>query len=179
AVLLTSGPVAQLGARFHGMEEVVGSIPTRSTKNLLKSVISQVVIPSGARDLLFHRLRNCRFLVAVAPQNDKNLTNEAAVESQVSKNARPGAPGTRLISPIKTQRRRAAHVHAFDGCCSILMSSDKRQGSETNAPIPICFCFHKVFLVIGLPLKGCVRIGSESAPPEISNLEVRQQSLDS
>src|SRR6202043_2103366 len=28
----TSGPVAQLGARFHGMEEVVGSIPTRSTK---------------------------------------------------------------------------------------------------------------------------------------------------
>jgi|ERR1700691_4771933 hypothetical protein len=25
------GPVAQLGARFHGMEEVVGSIPTRST----------------------------------------------------------------------------------------------------------------------------------------------------
>jgi hypothetical protein len=26
--------VAQLGARFHGMEEVVGSIPTRSTKSL-------------------------------------------------------------------------------------------------------------------------------------------------
>ena len=31
------GPVAQLGARFHGMEEVVGSIPTRSTKSHLKS----------------------------------------------------------------------------------------------------------------------------------------------
>ena len=29
-----SGPVAQLGARFHGMEEVVGSNPTRSTKSL-------------------------------------------------------------------------------------------------------------------------------------------------
>jgi hypothetical protein len=28
------GPVAQLGARFHGMEEVVGSIPTRSTKQI-------------------------------------------------------------------------------------------------------------------------------------------------
>ena len=25
--------MAQLGARFHGMEEVVGSIPTRSTKS--------------------------------------------------------------------------------------------------------------------------------------------------
>jgi hypothetical protein len=29
--VFTCGPVAQLGARFHGMEEVVGSIPTRST----------------------------------------------------------------------------------------------------------------------------------------------------
>ena len=28
-----SGPVAQLGARFHGMEEVIGSIPIRSTNN--------------------------------------------------------------------------------------------------------------------------------------------------
>jgi hypothetical protein len=27
------GPVAQLGARFHGMEEVIGSIPIRSTKS--------------------------------------------------------------------------------------------------------------------------------------------------
>jgi hypothetical protein len=32
--VLNRGPVAQLGARFHGMEEVVGSIPTRSTKYL-------------------------------------------------------------------------------------------------------------------------------------------------
>ena len=31
AVLPKSGPVAQLGARFHGMEEVIGSIPIRST----------------------------------------------------------------------------------------------------------------------------------------------------
>ena len=27
-----SGPVAQLGARFHGMDEVIGSIPIRSTR---------------------------------------------------------------------------------------------------------------------------------------------------
>ena len=32
---LRRGPVAQLGARFHGMEEVVGSIPTRSTISFL------------------------------------------------------------------------------------------------------------------------------------------------
>jgi hypothetical protein len=32
-VLPKSGPVAQLGARFHGMEEVIGSIPIRSTNN--------------------------------------------------------------------------------------------------------------------------------------------------
>jgi hypothetical protein len=30
-MLKSSGPVAQLGARFHGMEEVTGSIPVRST----------------------------------------------------------------------------------------------------------------------------------------------------
>ncbi len=29
---LPCGPVAQLGARFHGMEEVKGSNPFRSTK---------------------------------------------------------------------------------------------------------------------------------------------------
>ena len=32
-----SGPVAQLGARFHGMEEVTGSIPVRSTSNPIHS----------------------------------------------------------------------------------------------------------------------------------------------
>src|SRR6185437_268850 len=36
AIFLSCGPVAQLGARFHGMEEVVGSIPTRSTKSFSK-----------------------------------------------------------------------------------------------------------------------------------------------
>src|SRR3954468_5754434 len=32
---LDCGPVAQLGARFHGMEEVDGSNPSRSTKFLI------------------------------------------------------------------------------------------------------------------------------------------------
>jgi hypothetical protein len=32
AASLERGPVAQRGARFHGMEEVIGSIPIRSTK---------------------------------------------------------------------------------------------------------------------------------------------------
>jgi hypothetical protein len=31
AFVFNRGPVAQLGARFHGMEEVVGSIPTAPT----------------------------------------------------------------------------------------------------------------------------------------------------
>ena len=41
----TSGPVAQLGARFHGMEEVVGSIPTRSTKSLHGLAPIAILIP--------------------------------------------------------------------------------------------------------------------------------------
>ena len=39
------GPVAQLGARFHGMEEVVGSIPTRSTKLLNGLARIAILIP--------------------------------------------------------------------------------------------------------------------------------------
>ena len=55
-----SGPVAQLGARFHGMEEVVGSIPTRST-NLFNQ------LPSFLSDLFSFHLNfdpnvNSRFL---------------------------------------------------------------------------------------------------------------------
>ena len=37
-VLPKSGPVAQLGARFHGMEEVTGSIPVRSTNHLIMAL---------------------------------------------------------------------------------------------------------------------------------------------
>jgi hypothetical protein len=42
------GPVAQLGARFHGMEEVIGSIPIRSTK------ITSAKSASYSDPLLFH-----------------------------------------------------------------------------------------------------------------------------
>jgi hypothetical protein len=42
---LLRGPVAQLGARFHGMEEVVGSNPTRSTK-LFPIDIPRIAQPS-------------------------------------------------------------------------------------------------------------------------------------
>src|SRR5271163_1563815 len=47
------GPVAQLGARFHGMEEVIGSIPIRSTN--IPFINSQ--LPAPASSLL--RLRGC------------------------------------------------------------------------------------------------------------------------
>jgi hypothetical protein len=61
-VVFNRGPVAQLGARFHGMEEVVGSIPTRST-NLLTQlnnhqswrVCFQSTRPWNARAALFSR----------------------------------------------------------------------------------------------------------------------------
>ena len=39
---LKSGPVAQLGARFHGMEEVTGSIPVRSTNKHPKNQELQI-----------------------------------------------------------------------------------------------------------------------------------------
>ena len=47
--------MAQLGARFHGMEEVVGSIPTRSTKNL--SIIYKPALPPKRPKNRFQLLR--------------------------------------------------------------------------------------------------------------------------
>ena len=53
-VLPLSGPVAQLGARFHGMEEVIGSIPIRST-NLLSYPLEGT--PEKTIDSLLGRYR--------------------------------------------------------------------------------------------------------------------------
>jgi hypothetical protein len=50
------GPVAQLGARFHGMEEVVGSIPTRSTNfNKSNPIRAEKVWFAGSEKLIFVR----------------------------------------------------------------------------------------------------------------------------
>ena len=56
-VLLKSGPVAQLGARFHGMEEVIGSIPIRSTNKSNNLADSQ-----KKRDTLSIRWFSCCIL---------------------------------------------------------------------------------------------------------------------
>src|SRR5947209_1703925 len=51
----TSGPVAQLGARFHGMEEVKGSNPFRSTSprtNRFKPIASALFASSGPQPFL-------------------------------------------------------------------------------------------------------------------------------
>ena len=39
--ILTDGPVAQLGARLNGIQEVTGSIPVRSTKPSFPVLISR------------------------------------------------------------------------------------------------------------------------------------------
>ncbi len=49
--------MAQLGARFHGMEEVIGSIPIRSTNNLLtqsiyRSALCAVPFAIGAHEFV-------------------------------------------------------------------------------------------------------------------------------
>jgi hypothetical protein len=57
-VLPKSGPVAQLGARFHGMEEVIGSIPIRSTNysnNLDRTFWEQGGFPGNSMGTLHFR----------------------------------------------------------------------------------------------------------------------------
>ena len=47
--VIKSGAIAQLGERFNGIEEVVGSIPSGSTKLLL----SRLNCPSPLGDIVF------------------------------------------------------------------------------------------------------------------------------
>src|SRR6202012_3709827 len=69
-----SGPVAQLGARFHGMEEVIGSIPIRSTKSFQE--VGATSFP-----------RPCRIFVANSrtfpPENLRPFPSEALPGSVV------------------------------------------------------------------------------------------------
>src|SRR5512140_2304352 len=51
------GPVAQLGARFHGMEEVIGSIPIRSTKSFVR-----LQLPRSWAWLGVHAARRTQFV---------------------------------------------------------------------------------------------------------------------
>jgi hypothetical protein len=49
------GPVAQLGARFHGMEEVVSSNLTRSTKFLKIAPLLPIQLDDPPGRLIFFR----------------------------------------------------------------------------------------------------------------------------
>ena len=77
-----SGPVAQLGARFHGMEEVVGSIPTRSTNSLWKDdALTGVIVLQVPASLASERS-------SVPPLEPEaigfpNLTRPANIEGQL------------------------------------------------------------------------------------------------
>ena len=53
-----------LGARFHGMEEVVGSIPTRSTKS-----IQQFSVPSQSSYFRFNPSSNAESWTRIQPSS--------------------------------------------------------------------------------------------------------------
>jgi hypothetical protein len=68
-----SGPVAQLGARFHGMEEVIGSIPIRSTNHFINKIaafqrFSSLTASSNPGDKKAH---SQRYLETLASGNEK------------------------------------------------------------------------------------------------------------
>ena len=48
-LVFNRGPVAQLGARFHGMEEVAGSIPARSTNSLYHAKLNASAVNTPVR----------------------------------------------------------------------------------------------------------------------------------
>ncbi len=65
--LYPSGPVAQLGARFHGMEEVIGSIPIRST-NHFSSLEAPPFLIAAARSVA------TRFGYCSPPERPRNVS---------------------------------------------------------------------------------------------------------
>jgi hypothetical protein len=77
----TCGPVAQLGARFHGMEEVIGSIPIRSTKQ--PSYIKNV--PGGVQALLlplvWPQWKACAWRHDFAPEIEQGRKPISSLES--------------------------------------------------------------------------------------------------
>jgi hypothetical protein len=98
------GPVAQLGARFHGMEEVIGSIPIRSTNQTNNLADSQ-----KRRDTLSIRWFSCCTLRGFPRSIQKNVDHPTL-----------GLPlGWRQSLCINVHRRRdvgVAHqlLHHFD-----------------------------------------------------------------
>ncbi len=60
----TPGPVAQLGERFHGMEEVVGSTPIRSTFTPPPALLAAVVFAGGWQSRFATMAQRCVSFVA-------------------------------------------------------------------------------------------------------------------
>ena len=69
--------MAQLGARFHGMEEVVGSIPTRSTNLIMDSEqfrrISKALADPRRYEIL-SRIGKCRELACSQVRGELPIT---------------------------------------------------------------------------------------------------------
>ena len=95
AVVAQSGPVAQLGARFHGMEEVVGSNPSRSTKFQLFSLRSPNCLPSTAA---------CELVWEVTTSGAEMPAGLISGSAGRSSSLCPpvGAPGTRSDNKFRT-----------------------------------------------------------------------------
>jgi hypothetical protein len=105
-VLPKSGPVAQLGARFHGMEEVIGSIPIRSTKyiNTLAEPFANV----------WQQISNCRAAKPCQSSPSPSLKRHASAvllskflstNSPSPQEPRRQAENTLIVSPDNASRR--------------------------------------------------------------------------
>jgi len=113
------GPVAQLGARFHGMEEVVGSIPTRSTN-----------FQSARWGRSFAPLR-------ISAAGSRLLNASSSIPTRSTNSTNPYR-ATSLVSAIKfASESRKKVIHK--SCVAIFAI---RCGSSSNCT-PLAFIFRK------------------------------------
>jgi uncharacterized protein YecE (DUF72 family) len=122
--------VAQLGARFHGMEEVVGSIPTRSTKHSTELMArlftgtSGWAYPSWKPDFYPAKLAQAKFLPFYATQLNtvevnfsfRQLLKETTVQKWISEtpaNFHFGIKAHQVITHIKRLKNTQDFVPRF------------------------------------------------------------------
>ena len=130
AVLPESGPVAQLGARFHGMEEVVGSIPVRSTnqfKHLDKGATlrARLTVSWATTPVRMDSPLPCS---RVAPSL-ASVYEGGRVVIHGNKQSHQKDPGrNRFLSPV---------IVLTTALCSTVLAQDTRNVTEPKVP-PFC-----------------------------------------
>ncbi len=113
---MPEGPVAQLGARFHGMEEVKGSNPFRSTKNKVFMSPESRQIVSNLTDVLVQAAHPKR-IILFGSQARGDAVHDSDFDIMVIEEK----PADRFAEMVRLNRL----IRSFDIAVDLLVVSDE------------------------------------------------------